>query len=163
MCRATVAAVTTEDDAFPGAITSDSKSQSLWRTTLSLGATEINFKIDTGADVTVISDAMYQSCTLGLLKQSGRILHGPCQSALDVKGYSTGELEQDDTKVKQDIYVVHDLQTPLLGRPAIEALQLLARINAVTAKESYKTAYPNLFEGLGTLPGEYRIELQPDT
>ena len=38
-----------------------------------------------------------------------------------------------------------------------------ARINDVTAKESYKTAYPNLFEGLGALPGEYRIELQPDT
>ena len=94
---------------------------------------------------------------------ASRSLHGPGQSTLDVKGYFTGELEKDDIKVKQDIYVVHGLQTALLGRPAIEVLQLLARINAVTAKESYKTAYPNLFEGLGTLPGEYRIELQPDT
>ena len=106
---------------------------------------------------------MYQSCTLGPLKQSDRILHGPGQSTLDVTDYCTGELEKDDTKVKQDIYVLHGLQTALLSRPTIEALQLLARINAVTAKESYKTAYPNLFEGLGTLPGEYRIELQPDT
>ena len=72
---------------------------------------------------------MYQSCTLGPLKQSDRIMHGPGQSTLDVKGYFTGELEKDDTKVKRYVYVVHDLQTALLGRPAIEALQLLARIN----------------------------------
>jgi len=78
------------------------------------------FQIDTGADVTVISEANYRwSCN----KQ----LSGPSQEALDVCGQFTG----NSVSTTQEIYVIHGLHTSLLGKPAIETLQLLTFLNGI--------------------------------
>ena len=61
----------------------------------------------------------------------------------------------------QDIYVVKDLHQPLLGGPAIEALDLIKKncINAVNSEEKtdteYKQRYSKLFKGLGKMSNEY--------
>ena len=52
----------------------------------------------------------------------------------------------------EDIYVVKGIKEPLLGKPAIEKLNLLARINEIQSqsyKEGFKAKYPQLFHGLG--------------
>lgn len=36
-----------------------------WLTNLLIGKSEINFKIDTGADVTVIPEKVFRQCNLG--------------------------------------------------------------------------------------------------
>ena len=41
------------------------------------------------------------------------------------------ETKKQNSKTVQDLYVVRGLKKPLLGRPAIQALDLLQRINAV--------------------------------
>ena len=48
----------------------------------------------------------------------------------------------------------------LLGRPAIEALGLVTRVNAIESRENLIAKYPELFKGLGTLKGEYHIKLK---
>ena len=51
----------------------------------------------------------------------------------------------------------------LLGRPAIERLKIVQKVNAVQAEE-VKEKFPNLFKGLGKLDGpDYLIKLKPDT
>ena len=65
----------------------------------------------------------------------------------------------------EGIYVVKGLKEPLLGQPAIEKLNLLARINEIQSKsyeERIKAKYPQLFHGLGELEGEYEIKSKPD-
>ena len=63
---------------------------------------------------------------------------------------------------KQEIFVVTNLKTALLGRPAIEDLNLVKFVNAV--EESYKeylqARHPKLFKRLGKLDGKYHIQLK---
>ena len=64
------------------------------------------------------------------------------------------------------IYVVKGLKEPLLGQPAIEKLNLFARINDIRSprsEEQIKKKYPQLFHGLGELEGEYETQLTPNT
>ena len=66
----------------------------------------------------------------------------------------------------QDIYVVKDLHQPLLGGPAIEALDLIKKncINAVNSEvktdTEYKQRYSNSFKGLGKMSNEYKIHFK---
>ena len=55
------------------------------------------------------------------------------------------------------------LHTPLLGRLAIDQLGLLARVGTVDiCHQIPKQQFPQLFEALGKLQGDYNIELEPD-
>ena len=49
-----------------------------------------------------------------------------------------------------------------MGRPAIEALNLISRVNFVDSLERFVNLYPDLFNGLGTLGVEYHIQLRHD-
>ena len=76
-------------------------------------------------------------------------------------GQFTGCLTHKQIKCQQEIFVVKDLQKNLLGLPAIKALALIKRLQAVTLSDSYiKQSYLNLFKGLGTLGEECTIKLK---
>ena len=51
-----------------------------------------------------------------------------------------------------------------MGLPAIKAHNLLAVVNNVEADLALaiKQHFPSLFTGLGTLQGDYKIQLKPD-
>ena len=72
-----------------------------------------------------------------------------------------GKLRKGDREVEQEFYVVENLHKQLLGRPAVEALELAVRIEAVEGERgSPIDQFPKLFQGLGKLEGEYSIKLQ---
>ena len=56
--------------------------------------------------------------------------------------------------------MVTGLHQPLLGRPAIEALKLVARVNAIEEEKKPQDLYPQLFTGLGKLEQAYHIKLK---
>ena len=70
-----------------------------------------------------------------------------------------GRFSYCDMYTDQHCYVVSDLSKPLLGRPAIERLKLLARVQAIQTSVSPIEQFPHLFTGLGKLPGLYTIKL----
>ena len=57
----------------------------------------------------------------------------------------------------------------MLGRPAINALNLVQKVEIIQAEDSseiedqVKSTYPKLFKGLGELDGEFSIKLKPDS
>ena len=59
------------------------------------------------------------------------------------------------------------LKEPLLGRPAIDALNLVQKVDTIHCDDSRRieqeveTMYPYLFKGLGELEGEFSIKLTP--
>ena len=68
--------------------------------------------------------------------------------------------------MQQQIYVVRNLRRQLhvLGRPAIEALELAVRVGAIFDEGATPVQmFPQLFEGLGKLEGEYAVKLRPDS
>ena len=58
----------------------------------------------------------------------------------------------------QEIYVIRGLRKALLGRPAIEALQVVQQVESIQASAITKK-FPELFQGLGRLKDNYKIQL----
>ena len=146
-----------------GAVHADSEAidavHNPWVTSVNLNKRAIPFKIDTGADVTVISDADYNKGTDGPLSTCSKQLSGPSREALDVCGQFTRQLQRNSVSTTQEIYVIHGLHTPLLGKPAIKALQLLTFLNRIKLDDIIKQ-FPTLFTGLGRLKDSYKIKLK---
>ena len=104
-----------------------------WHTELWVENTKVRFRIDTGADVTVVPDKCFK--TYDKLQRTNKQLFGPGGSRLDVVGVFVASLEtENNIKSIQDLYVVKGLKKPLLGKPAIEALNILQRVNGIESK-----------------------------
>ena len=165
MCRTRGAVRTVEstkdDEAFMGMV-QQSKGSSPWSITLSVNGKPVEFKIDTGADVTVIPKSVFKKIPDVSLKSPTKTLSGASCRTLQVKGQFTANLNYQDKEATEEVYVVKSLNRSLLGRPAIEALGLVQRVNAVQTKTDLVKQFPKLFEGLGKLEEEYKIVLRDD-
>ena len=90
------------------------------------------------------------------MQPSDRSLSGPCHDNLKVYGQFQGTLKYGAHEIQQDIFVVQHLHKPLVGLPAIEALHLVSRVNAVgDLTEQILEKYPQLFGGLGSMIDYY--------
>ena len=136
-----------------------------WTVQLQVRQKKVCFKIDTGADVTALPAKVYHDITGGAdvkrLAVSMRPLFGPGGNVLSVIGVARETLRRGKKTATEDIYVVKDLQTALLGRPVIEQLQLVCRVDSITM-ESVKQQYPKLCSGLGLVQRPYAIKLKPE-
>ena len=142
-----------QEEAFLGTVQHSTGSTGKWEETLPVNGTPIEFKIDTGADVSVISESVFKQVQ-GVSLQSAAIpLSGAGQQSLLVLGKFTGTLTHQASVIKEEIFVVEKLQKALLGKPATEALNLVARVNAIKKGEDIPNKYLALFTGLGSLDG----------
>ena len=164
-CFSKTAAATNElkvDTAFLPAITDGSDAP--WNISVVVGHKEVPFKLDTGAQVSAISEETYRGLNGVHLKKSSKVLYGPARHALDVVGQFTATLHYRQRPTKQRVFVVRDLQANLLRLPAIIALQLLCRVDAVSTDDDdiVLQKFPKVFEGLGNMKEEYTIRLKDD-
>ena len=102
------------ENEFLGVIHSEtdslSSTEAPWTTNLELNGRNIEFKIDTGADVTVISEQEYLSKQDGPLAQANRVLSRPSQQKLQVCGQFVGNLSNQLQSTQQEIYVIRGLR-----------------------------------------------------
>jgi len=118
------------DDNFLGAV--DSKQKAQWLTELKVNERMVTFKIDTGAEVSAISETTLKQLQPVQLKKPSRNLYGPAMLRLEVIGQFTAMLTTyNRTSCKQTVFVVKDLKQNLLGLPAITSLSLISRLNSV--------------------------------
>ena len=145
------------DDPAPLVVPTVRSGTDPWTVNVLLNDHQIEFQIDTGADVSVISEDQYQKLKVPELKLSEKSLVGPSQDKLQqVCGHFTGTLSYQGSTVQQDVYVVKGLRKPLIGRLAI-------KVNTVDVyQQEIVMKFPRLFKGLGTLQGEYEIVLRKD-
>ena len=148
------------DTAFLGVLNSGKTSP--WTVSLKLEGTDTHFKMDTGAEVTAISECAFHSLKGVTLTKPTKILHGPTGRPMKVLGQFTGTLSSKDKQANEPVYVIRGLWTNLLVFPAITALKLVARVDATssTEQQDWLVQYPSLFKGLGNLGDEYSIKLQ---
>ena len=79
-------------------------------------------------------------------------------------GCFTGVLKCESQEVQQEMYIVKNLHRHLFGRPAIDTLGLAVWLGAIfDGDTSPVQLFPQLFQGLGKLKGEYEIKLRPDS
>ncbi|XP_015779103.1 PREDICTED: uncharacterized protein K02A2.6-like [Acropora digitifera] len=141
-------------------------SKESWKAEVKLNEHAVKFKVDTGADVTVIPPNIYHSLVpKPSLSKCDKMLMGLCKHKLCCLGNFTAKLYVDDKVITELIYVVKDLDRPLLGREAAEKLKLVNRVDTVSS-DDYKTKiaskHPQLFTGLGQMRETYTITLKED-
>lgn len=91
-----------EDIAFLGSVTTN-VAGSPWMTEIKIDNLDVVFKIDTGADFTVVPVTLYNQGQFNKLKHAGKILQGPGGTSLNEKGKFTATLSKKNKCTKQDV------------------------------------------------------------
>ncbi|XP_063233695.1 uncharacterized protein LOC134537322 [Bacillus rossius redtenbacheri] len=133
-----------------------------WYVKVKLFGTELSFKVDTGADVTVIGEHVCRDLKV-TIGSTNKKLFGAGKNSIDVVGTTMATLSYGNQEVTQEIFVVKEQMVPLLGRPAIKALDIMSVKKAEEVTESKPCCVDKflpLFEGLGQFRREYNIQLQ---
>ena len=151
------------DAAFLGEL--GSTQTTAWLTTLNLNGHSTQFKLDTGAEVTAISEKTYKALQRPQTSAPMKTLYGPSRQPLHCIGHFLGKFCCKGKTSTQSVFVVRGLKTNLLGLPAITALKLAARVDATEMELSETTSdyckeFPALFHGLGNLGEPYEIHLK---
>ncbi|UYV63060.1 hypothetical protein LAZ67_2003021 [Cordylochernes scorpioides] len=118
------------------------------------------FKIDTGADVSVMPENCCKQNFSHQLGKTQKRLYA-AGMAIPVLGNFQATLEANGKVSHDKIYVVKNLHVSLLSAKASEELgfiQRLLHVNSNPLMDSLKD-YPELFSGLGKLNKPYKIEL----
>ncbi|KAJ8877004.1 hypothetical protein PR048_021456 [Dryococelus australis] len=106
-----------------------------------------------GADITVISDTIsrfIEDNSVGHEKETENSnLVRPCSTPINILGKRKTTLTWRGIQVTQKVYIVKDLNEPILGRPAVEALGMLRWIKEVghVHESKPREKYPTLSEG----------------
>eukprot|EP00112_Aurelia_sp_Birch-Aquarium-sp1_P025849 Seg8838.1 transcript_id=Seg8838.1/GoldUCD/mRNA.D3Y31 product="hypothetical protein" protein_id=Seg8838.1/GoldUCD/D3Y31 len=87
----------------------------------------IDFKVDTGADVTVIAEKELEKLGInkGSLKKTNKRLIGPGGQRLKCLGFTHITFTWGNMKARQICYIMKDLQKNLLGKPTIRELHII--------------------------------------
>uniref|UniRef100_H3BCK2 Peptidase A2 domain-containing protein n=1 Tax=Latimeria chalumnae TaxID=7897 RepID=H3BCK2_LATCH len=129
---------------FLGSITCADESSKPWKVNLTINETAVNFKIDTGADVSIISEATYSS------------MHSPSQSTdtilnspggkLQCKGQFSAKTRVKGTEYQFNLYVIRGSQVnDLLGHDVATVMGLVHQV---------EETYSEIFDNIGILKGE---------
>ena len=115
-----------------------------WKAKVSLNELLVEFKLDTGADVTVISPSLYHSLQpTPSLRRTTRLLMGPCKPNLCWLGTFMAELQVQGKVSKEQVYVIEDLERPLLSRKPAELLKRISRFDSLRS-DDYKSKVPQV-------------------
>ena len=142
-----------EDEGFLGVVDGGTKQ---WFTTVKVDGKPIEFRVDTGADVDVISEQVYQQFLRHKAVQPARkILKGADKKPLSVIGFVKCVLTKGDKSVQTDLYVIAGASS-LLGCASSMILGVVSMVAGIDCKDQY----PELFTGLGEMPDDYSISLE---
>ena len=99
-----------EDDMFLGTVNASadtvSSTGSPWVVDLTLNGHPVQFKIDTGADVTVIGETEYNKARDGELQSSKTTLSGASQTPLEVLGKFQVNMRHNDRETQDYVFVI---------------------------------------------------------
>ena len=123
-----------------------------------VGNMMVDFVVDTGADVTVLTE--HESSRLGLiLRKPETVLRGAGGNDLQVVGETRVVMKSEGGLITgAKVSVVRGARANLLGVPEINALQLVRVVNGI--REEVEKNYPGLYRGLGSLPDTFEIRVR---
>ena len=140
------------------------KAELEFRVYIDVNGRGVDFTLDTGSDVTIITDQTSRDLKLEL-KEPTRFLVGADSTPLNVAGESVVELMNKGLYVTALASIMRNATRNLLGIVEIRGLNLLAIVNSIQpnpeAFDPFKV-FSKLFEGLGTMPDVYKIIMRPD-
>ena len=137
-----------------------------WKVQVKVNDSTILFCADTGAACSCCPETMYKS-EMGQIIPCNESISGPDGSDLQIKGYIDAEFSFRDKSVRSKLYIIRGLLRPLLGKPELVPLQIVKFLGNLEPKlkndlsVNLKQKFPEIFEGIGLMPGSYTIKLKP--
>jgi len=146
---------------FIGTVNQDCES-ALWEEIIGVGDVPVKFRLDSGADVTIIKSVIWdRNLRQGYeLVPAEKRLIGLSGQLLETEGRVKVQLKFRQTRISRYVYVVRDVDQCLLGRQECVSLKLIARCSQVTV-DPFKE-FQSLFSGLGRLTIPYEIKIKSD-
>ncbi|XP_036329901.1 uncharacterized protein K02A2.6-like [Rhagoletis pomonella] len=131
-----------------------------WNVNVLINKVEMNFMVDTGSPVDVISHEIFKNKFRNTkLNRANRIITGPDGRKLNVVGKFEANLKFNGTEITNEVYVIDGLRKPLLSLSSSAKLRLISKselhntnIKTNDLKRSsvdIHKEYPMLFNGLG--------------
>lgn len=130
---------------------------------LTVNGKNVDFILDTGAEVSTITEQTL--CELDIeLEKPKKCLTGADGSNLNVLGTAAVRIKGNCRSTDSKIFVLKGSRRNLLGLPDLRKLNLLAVVNSLVSNMfDPMKIFPKVFEGLGTLPGSFRIHVKQGT
>ncbi|XP_061193379.1 uncharacterized protein K02A2.6-like [Saccostrea echinata] len=132
-----------------------------WTAHLKIGNKSLRMKMDTEAQVNVMSKKTFDSISSGkinltkskakLLSYSGHKIK-PCGKAVLTGAYK-GKF------YNLDFHVVNDDVSTVLGLNSCVEMNLIARVNTASNKDAVLDEFKDVFEGIGKIKGKYTIKV----
>ena len=166
MCKKKVAGVDEEsEEENKFSITKiEGASSTAWRVNVNVESINVCFKVDSGADVTVLP-LSYLPPGKKILPTNKQLFAAGGQK-LNLIGLFSAFLKYKGNTTKETLYIIDGLAEPLLGREACVKLKILQFVgeclNTKQEINKYNERFPLLFSGLGTMKGSYEIKLSPN-
>ena len=134
--------------------------------------TPIKFKIDTGSQVNIIPLSTFRELNIKhpLLPPETQ-LSSYTGNPLNVRGTINLNCRYKAKQIETLFYVVETSRTPLMSLKTSLDLSLIQLIysvdnpggsNEICTKEQIMREYPDLFKGVGLIPGDVELHLKPD-
>ena len=150
-----------EEEIFLGAV--GSGKGTVWLSNVNLQGKEVQFKMDTGAEFTVISDKLYHTLNAGKLEKASRNLFGPAHQLLAVIGQFDGIMQWG----KHTIFIWSRAYTAIyLGYQQLTLYK--RRVDTTMERQTCEVVstireqYPKVFKGLGTFGEDYTVQMKKD-
>jgi hypothetical protein len=146
---------------FIGTITSPTTSSS-WFVSVGINRTQVRFKLDPGAEANVLPFNVYSSLKIGTsLQKTDVALHSYGNFNVKAEGKVFLRCVINGQCEMLPFFVVTVQSTTILCVQVCEKLNLVKKVNEVAPSPSTKEHiihdYPEVFERLGSMDGEYHI------
>jgi len=140
---------------------------SVWFENFVFGKTKVAMKVDTGAQVNVLTRDIFEDLDVSReLRKAGTKLTGYTGHVIPVDGVVELPFSFRGKTYKSEFYVTTAKNTPLLGLPTIKELGLIGidQVEQVDTDSSKLIVeeFKDVFEGFGKLDIEHHITLRPE-
>ena len=109
------------EELFPGVIDSPNH-ETVWESKVSFDNKKVSMKLDSDADVTVLSEKIYKSeFYMWPIVPTNKVLIGPCKTKLSCVGKMNATIKTNNGIVTEEIFIVPNLESHYL----VEKLELL--------------------------------------
>lgn len=140
-----------------------SKEDEQWFETIQINKNDVKVTLDTGAECNVLSEKVYK-----LLNIPGRLQRSSCK-LVTYSGHKMAPLGKralncvyKGQKYKILFEIMKHDAPAILGRAACQRMGMIKRLYEIEKSSDILKDFEDLFEGLGCLPGEHHIQIDPN-